>query len=49
MSPLLTRIREAPPQGVDDDRVAECFTTLAEDARSGDWTRIEYLARLVAE
>ncbi len=31
------------------DRAAECFATLAEDARSDDWTHIEFLGRLVAE
>ncbi len=31
------------------DRAAECFATLAEDARTDDWTHIEFLGRLVAE
>ena len=31
------------------DRAAEVFATLAEDARSDDWTHIEFLGRLVAE
>lgn len=31
------------------NRAAECFATLADDARSHDWTHVEYLARLVAE
>jgi DNA replication protein DnaC len=31
------------------DRALECFATLAEDARTDDWTHIEFLARLVAE
>lgn len=31
------------------NRAAECFATLAEDARAHDWTHIEFLARLVAE
>lgn len=31
------------------DRAAEVFATLAEDARSGQWTHVEFLARLVAE
>jgi DNA replication protein DnaC len=30
-------------------RAAECFATLADDARTHDWTHIEFLARLVAE
>jgi hypothetical protein len=30
-------------------RAAECFATLADDARAHDWTHIEFLARLVAE
>ena len=30
-------------------RAAEVFATLAEDARSDDWTHIEFLGRLVAE
>jgi DNA replication protein DnaC len=31
------------------NRAAECFATLAEDARAHDWTHIEFLARLLAE
>ena len=31
------------------NRAAECFATLADDARAHDWTHIEYLARLIAE
>ena len=31
------------------NRAAECFATLAEDARIGDWSHVEFLARLVAE
>ena len=31
------------------DRAAEVFATLAEDARTGRWTHIEYLARLLDE
>jgi DNA replication protein DnaC len=31
------------------NRAGECFATLAEDARTHDWTHIEFLARLVAE
>ena len=31
------------------DRASEVFAALAEDARSDDWTHIEFLARLVAE
>ncbi len=31
------------------DRATEVFATLAEQARSDDWTHIEYLARLIAD
>jgi DNA replication protein DnaC len=31
------------------NRATECFATLAEDARTREWTHIEFLARLVAE
>jgi len=31
------------------DAAAASFATLAEQARTGDWTHIEYLARLIAE
>ena len=31
------------------DRAAEVFATLAEDARTQQWTHIEYLARLLDE
>jgi DNA replication protein DnaC len=31
------------------DRAAEVFATLAEHARTDDWTHIEFLARLIAE
>ncbi len=31
------------------DRAAEVFATLAEDARTDDWSHVEFLARLVAE
>ena len=31
------------------DRAAECFATLAEDARTEEWSHVEFLARLVAE
>jgi DNA replication protein DnaC len=31
------------------DKAAERFATLADDARTHDWTHIEYLARLLAE
>ncbi len=31
------------------DRAAECFATLAEDARADGWTHVEFLGRLIAE
>lgn len=31
------------------DRAAECFATLATDARSDDWTHNKFLGRLFAE
>ena len=31
------------------DRAAEVFATLAEDARTSDWTHLEFLARLIGE
>jgi DNA replication protein DnaC len=31
------------------DRAAEVFATLADDARTSDWTHIEFLARLIGE
>ena len=31
------------------NRSAECFATLAEEARAGEWRHIEYLARVVGE
>jgi DNA replication protein DnaC len=30
-------------------RAAECFATLAEEAKAGGWSHVEYLARVVAE
>ena len=31
------------------NRSAECFATLAEEAKAGEWSHIEYLARVVGE
>jgi DNA replication protein DnaC len=30
-------------------RAAECFATLAEEAKAGDWSHVEYLGRVMAE
>ena len=31
------------------ERVAECFATLAEEAKSNDWSHVEFLAKVIAE
>jgi DNA replication protein DnaC len=31
------------------DRSAECFATLAEEAKAGEWSHIEFLARVIGE
>ena len=30
-------------------RSAECFATLAEEAKAGEWSHIEFLARVIGE
>ena len=31
------------------NRSAECFATLAEEAKAGEWSHIEFLARVIGE